>query len=194
MQSNQHPLNMRTVKKPEDIKDLGLIDTSPLFKLLSEMPEKVWSIEDKHKENTFSVFHSTQHIVFRFIENFADPRQFYTEPSWRMWSAFIQPTIDEIANRYHYTNPVFPKVMLAKLRAGCSIDKHTDKGQSNQYVHKIHVPIVTHPNVRFFEKDRSFFLEKGHAYEVNNLIPHGVINNSEIDRVHLIFEMFNLDS
>jgi len=159
--------------------------------MVNKIPEAVWQRENKYKENRFSVFHSTEHIVMRFIEEFRDPRQFYSEPTWRMWSPIILPVMKEIATHYQYANPEFPKVMLAKLKAGQKIDQHIDKGRSNLYVHKIHVPIITDPQVLFYEKKQSFYLQVNNAYEVNNIIPHGVDNQSQNDRVHLIFEMFD---
>lgn len=191
MQNNFTQLDITKVSKPDYIKNLGKVDIHALHELVDGIPDKMWSVEDGYKENRFAVFHSTQHIVLRFIENFKDPRKYYSQPAWKMWSNVISPVMHDIALRYDYSMAVFPKVMLAKLMAGQEIDKHIDKGRSNHYVHKIHVPLVTHPDVQFFEKEKSFYLESGYAYEVNNLIPHGVINDSDLDRVHLIFEMFN---
>lgn len=50
--------------------------------------------------------------------------------------------------------------------------------------------LITHPKVQFVLEDRSYFLERGKAYEVNNRIRHGVTNHSDIDRVHLIFDYY----
>ena len=36
-----------------------------------------------------------------------------------------------------------------------------------------------------------YHLQEGQAYEVNNLIGHGVENHGATDRIHLIFECFD---
>lgn len=182
---------IQRVSKPTAIRNLGEVDHSAPLALLAKLPERYWQIEDSYKENQFAVFHSTQHIVFRFIEGFRDPRCFYSNPSWKLFQHQLLPVMQEIANRYEYQAPEFPKVMLARLFAGEKIDRHTDNGTSNAYVHKIHVPLVTSDRVDFFERNERFNLRSGFAYEVNNLIPHGVVNNSDNDRIHLVFEMFN---
>lgn len=185
---------LQPVRKPETIKDLGPVNIEPLLSLLRKLPDCYWQNEDQYKENKFDVFHSTQHIVFRFIENFKDPRNFYSEPSWNLFQHSLLPLMNDVASRYGYSQPQFPKAMLARLYAGAKIDKHKDKGNSNGYVHKIHVPLLSSPAVRFLEGHQAFYLKPGNAYEVNNLIAHGVVNDSEQDRVHFIFELFDASS
>jgi hypothetical protein len=97
----------------------------------------------------------------------------------------------EIVVAYAFEQPVFPKVMLARLAAGASIDRHTDGAGSNLFTHKIHLPIQTNERALMFIGGRSFHLKEGHAYEVNNLVPHGAQNLGSEDRIHLIFEVFD---
>jgi hypothetical protein len=94
---------------------------------------------------------------------------------------------------YALQKPVYPKVMLARLAAGAVIDRHADGGGSNLFTHKIHVPIQTSEQALMFIGDKSFHLKEGRAYEVNNLAPHAVKNSGVIDRIHLIFEVFESD-
>ncbi|HFD12775.1 MAG TPA: aspartyl beta-hydroxylase [Crenotrichaceae bacterium] len=183
--------NLQPVHKPATIKNLGSVNIEPLLLLLQKLPDSYWNNENRFKENKFQVFHSTQHIVFRFIENFMDPRVFYSEPSWKLFQHSLLPVMNEVAARYDYAHPQFPKAMLARLNAGANIDQHKDNGNSNHYVHKIHVPLLSTPKVKFLEGKQTFFLKPGNAYEVNNLIAHGVVNDSEQDRIHFIFELFN---
>ena len=80
--------------------------------------------------------------------------------------------------------------MLAKLKAGGVIKKHVDFIVRDKYVHKIHIPIITHPDAKMLLNEKTFHLEAGNAYEVNNIDAHAVNNNSEIDRIHFIFEYY----
>ncbi|MCA9792618.1 MAG: aspartyl/asparaginyl beta-hydroxylase domain-containing protein [Candidatus Eremiobacteraeota bacterium] len=50
------------------------------------------------------------------------------------------------------------------------------------------MPLITHPAVSFEVDGEGFHLERGRAYEINNLLAHGVKNPGPGDRVHLIFD------
>jgi hypothetical protein len=55
---------------------------------------------------------------------------------------------------------------------------------------RIHVPIVTHPDVRFGigSEGRSIHMEAGAVYLFDNGNRHWVTNNSTVDRVHLVID------
>jgi hypothetical protein len=55
------------------------------------------------------------------------------------------------------------------------------------------VPIVTNPDVTFFVDDVAYHFAEGEAVEVNNMAFHAVTNRGTTDRIHLIFEYFDLD-
>ncbi len=99
--------------------------------------------------------------------------------------------MDQVARHYDYSHPAYPKVMLARLAAGYSIDRHKDVARSNLYTHKIHIPLVTNPQVKFMVDNSVHFLMEGKAYEVNNIVSHAVDNSGKIDRIHFIFEVFD---
>jgi len=71
------------VLKPKAICNLGRVDVSKLLSTLEKIPESYWGRQDRQKENNYPVFHSTQHIVMRFVEPNQDPRGFTTHLSWK---------------------------------------------------------------------------------------------------------------
>lgn len=181
------------VIKPETVRDLGEVDCARLVKLAQRVSDDTWAQENKGKENDFEVFHHTQHIIFRFIAANRDPEDNYANPAWEIWQPVLQPVMDQAIKPYGFRNPVFPKAMLAKLRAGHIIDPHYDGAGSNPLVHKIHVPLVTNQHATFQVRDESFHLPVGKAYEVNNIVSHGARNEGDEDRIHFIFEVFEGD-
>lgn len=183
--------SLSTVTKPANFFDLGLQDTTSLNKFVSKLSATVWQIENSVKENNFSVFHHTEHIIFRFIPNFGDPRDFYSNPIWHIAEPHVRPLMEKIAAHYKLAQPEFSKVMLARLQAGFDIAPHRDGAGSNLLCHKIHVPIVTDTSVTMTVGGVCKHLEVNRAYEVNNTTLHSVSNPSETDRVHLIFELFD---
>jgi len=55
------------------------------------------------------------------------------------------------------------------------------------------VPLQTNEGVTFFVDGVGYRLEEGEAVEVNNMGLHAVENRGDIDRIHLIFEYYDLD-
>lgn len=179
------------VIKPGSFLQLGSVDLTVIKPLIQNLSEQLWDEEDAQKANRFSCFHHTRHIIFRFIQENNDPRIYSTYPVWTIWKPYLQPIFDSIVTQYNFINPVYPKVMLARLAAGHCIDKHTDGAGSNLVTHKIHLPIQTNPKALFTANGVMMHLEEGYAYEVNNVAPHSVENQGDEDRIHLIFEVFD---
>jgi len=178
------------IQKTKSIRELGSVDIAELQRLVSQLSEDVWNAEDERKENRFFCFNHTRHIVFQFISG-GDPRNSYCKPIWNFWKNKVLPIMDAVTEIYGYQQQAYAKVMLARLAAGHAIDRHRDQGLSNHLTHKIHVPLQTNSQTKMFIKPDEYHLETGRAYEVNNLIGHGVENNGDTDRVHLIFECFD---
>ena len=55
------------------------------------------------------------------------------------------------------------------------------------------MPLSTNGRVGFLVGDSVHHFPVGQAVEVNNLGPHGVSNDGGTDRIHLIFEYYDLD-
>ena len=179
------------VEKPAGIRPLGPVDVGPLTAMLERLSENVWRWEDARKDNDFACFHHTRHVLFRFIDDNRDARRFTSYPGWWIWRRSLLPVMARASAAYGFAEPVYPKAMLARLAAGHGIDRHMDGGGSNLHTHKIHVPLQTGPAAVLTVDGADFRLEAGHAYEVNNLLPHGAFNGGGRDRIHFIFEVFD---
>lgn len=175
-------------EKAKTVRKLGKVDISQFKKDVLNIPEAIWLGETKNRENDFSVFHHTQHVLFRIHTDWDDHLKYKTKPLWPIWEKRFMPLINEAVESYGYEEAEIPKAMLAKLLAGYSVDKHTDSAPRNGKCHKIHIPLITDPSIKFYVEDEPYYLEAGYAYEVNNVAYHHVVNDSKIDRVHFIFE------
>jgi hypothetical protein len=80
-------------------------------------------------------------------------------------------------------------VRLLRLKAGSSIREHRDYrlGYEDGEV-RLHVPVVTNPNVRFFLAGERVQMESGECWYLNVNLPHRVDNQSTTDRVHLVID------
>ena len=182
-----------SVEKPATVRRLGPADVGALAVQVDRLSAKAWLREDSVKPNRFACFQHTRHIVFRFIVANRDPRHFYSTLAWRVWRAWLLPLMERAAGTYALVEPVFPKVMLARLATGQGIDTHTDGNDgegSHPLVHKVHIPLRTSPLAVLTVGGTSTHLAAGFAWEVNNLVPHGAFNSGRQDRIHLIFEVF----
>lgn len=163
----------------------------PLEEMLAAHPDQ-WLTSDREKPNKFGAFRgSTLHIVFQYpLDLHSHEASAYT-PLWERWAPAIQPVIDHVTPWYGYTDGRTTRIMLARLLAGREIAAHVDGAPAAAAPNKIHVPLVTHPDVRFFIGKGSYHLDRGLSYEVNNRVRHSVRNDSDQDRVHLIFDYYD---
>lgn len=184
------PDGLRAVDKPARVRVLGAVGVEELRTQVARLSERVWRQEDAVKENDFPCFHHTRHVVFRFIAGNRDPRRFYSRPIWAVWGRMLLPVMAGAGAPYGFTNPVYPKVMLARLAAGQRIDPHVDGEGSHPFTHKVHVPLETNPEAVLQVDGEDFRLAAGRAFEINNLVPHGAFNGGGTDRIHLVFEVF----
>lgn len=180
-------------RKTTAVKFLGEVEVSDLAKAVSDIPAAVWDSENTHKPNKFEALDKTQHIVFRFVKSVQDHKQSYDLPLWKQWAHEIVPVMEQVTRSYGYKNAIYPRVMLAKMHPGGVIHPHVDAGPAAGFPHKIHVPLLTNPQVQFYVEPDYYHLEVGKAYEVNNRVTHAVKNEGSTPRIHLIFEYYDLD-
>ncbi len=180
-------------RKTTSIRPLGKVDISGIREAILAIPEDIWDAENADKPNRFEALDRTRHIVFRFVSNFQDWRESYDRPLWAQWRERLEPVLAEATRPYGYAHAAFPRVMLARMAAGGIIKPHRDANQAAKWPHKIHVPIQTNDQVAFLVGDAEYHFPEGEAVEVNNMGVHAVRNGGDSDRIHLIFEYYDLD-
>ncbi|HEX8527546.1 aspartyl/asparaginyl beta-hydroxylase domain-containing protein [Allosphingosinicella sp.] len=180
-------------RKTKTVRRLGTVDVSGLRDAVLAIPESLWDSENADKPNRFEALDRTRHIVFRFVSNFRDWRQSYSRPLWEEWKELLEPVLRQATAAYGYERGDYPRVMLARMAPGGAIQPHRDANPAAKWPHKIHVPIQTNDKVTFFIDGTGYRLAEGEAVEVNNMGLHAVTNDGESDRIHLIFEYYDLD-
>ena len=180
-------------RKTKSIRRLGRVDVARLKEAVLALPDAIWDAENASKPNRFGALDATQHIIFRFVSDFRDWRQSYDRPLWNDWSPLVEPVLSAATAAYGYQRGGFPRVMLARMAPGGIIHPHRDENPAAKWPHKIHVPLQTNEDVTFFVDGVGYHLAEGEAVEVNNMGLHAVENRGSIDRIHLIFEYYDLD-
>jgi len=80
-------------------------------------------------------------------------------------------------------------VRLMILHAGASIAEHTDDRTGfEDGVARLHIPIVTHPDVLFWLDDEPIHFSAGGTWYMNGNCRHRVENRSTVDRIHLVID------
>ena len=181
-------------RKTISIRSLGHVDISGLRKAVLAIPDSVWNAENEEKPNhRYKAFNDTRHIIFRFITNHEDWRNSSDWPLWAAWRNVLMPVIEQTTRPYGYKRGAYPRIMLARMPPGGEILPHIDANPAAQWPHKIHVPLLTNPQVGFRIGEKVYYFPEGEAVEVNNLGIHAVRNDGATDRIHLIFEYYDLD-
>lgn len=81
------------------------------------------------------------------------------------------------------------RVRLLKLKAGSIIKEHIDPGTGREQPElRIHIPIITSPDIQFYCNGQRIMMESGKVYFIDTSFTHSVYNRSEIDRVHLVID------
>jgi Aspartyl/Asparaginyl beta-hydroxylase len=180
-------------RKTTSVRPLGAVDISGIRAAILAIPESTWDAENADKPNKFEALDRTRHIVFRFVDDFRDWRGSHDRPLWSEWRERLLPVMEQATRPYGYARAAYPRVMLARMAPGGIIHPHVDANPSAKWPHKIHVPILTNPKVGFLVGNTVHVFPEGEAVEVNNLGRHAVQNNGDTDRIHLIFEYYDLD-
>jgi len=117
----------------------------------------------------------------------------------RLWEALdcprhLGPLLARLGDRYGEGEPVL--VTLTRLRGDTTIPMHRDGPQlqppwpdrAPPFSRRVHVPIVTSPEVVFEIAGERRHLAAGTATEINNWREHRVLNDGAGDRIHLIVD------
>jgi hypothetical protein len=78
--------------------------------------------------------------------------------------------------------------MVAKLLPHGTIEGHIDSHPSFSSAHRIHVPLVTNPDIIFQVDGKLVTMNVGYGYEINNKKIHSVHNGGDKARLHFIFD------
>jgi len=171
---------------------LGSVNVDALIERVKSIPESQWELENEGKPNKHKLLNDTCHILFCYVNGLINVFDFHALPLWDEWKEVLLPIMEQAAKALGYKNYRFPRVMLARLPAGSEISPHKDL-EASYYIHKIHVPLSTNPETTFRVGMQTRHLPVGEIMEVNNKRMHFVKNDGELDRIHLIFECYNMD-
>jgi hypothetical protein len=156
-------------------------DVSVIKKELSKVTIEDWQF-NKLRQEAFKDGHGDTESIILF---FAGMKYKVSTPP-----AFNNAVLNagEQIRKYFGGNAKILTLMVVKLFAKKHIPEHMDGGTLTT-IHRCHLPIITHKDCEFYINKKKFPFTKGKVFEINNVMSHSVVNNSDIDRIHLICDI-----
>jgi hypothetical protein len=111
-------------------------------------------------------------------DNFSGPMR----PSPRLQRT---PYIRQIMAKF---NTVVGRSRLMRLAPGASVTQHTDSHYFWRHHLRIHIPIITDPDVAFYCDTEEVHMAAGESWTFNNWLVHSVENRSDKTRIHLVID------
>jgi hypothetical protein len=171
----------------QGIRELGRVECGALRQQVLSLPEATWW-EDKRRQTEFRNVHSqTQSIVLIFCEGWPNPRIAYHR-GWAYLGAEAAKVMRTVVADHYPVGGKILRAMMARLPPGARIDRHRDVDPSFAVSHRIHIPLQTNEEVSFMVDKERLPTCAGRAFELNNLLPHEVVNRGKDHRIHFIFD------
>jgi len=176
------------------VRAFGKVEMQALAAAILAADEAAWN-ENVERQKSFEVHEQTRSIVLLFAEVSNWPElEISKQPGWDRFADLAVPLMHEIIRNWYPPGGTIIRAMAAKLMPGGLILPHRDSHPSFAAGHRIHVPIVTNPRVRFMIDGRPYQFEVGQAYEINNQKTHSVMNKGTTDRINFIFDYVPRDA
>lgn len=181
-----------------DLVEYGLVNSFGLDGLIRSLPNSYWlkQTEDRKKLagsrpgnatylfNESPAFVPRRNLLERLTrDGYLDVRVYKEDPLFNSVNLILNDCIN-----HFFPNGSIMRVQVAELPIGKIIKKHRDSGILTK-IHRLHIPLITKKGVNFHINDSTYFLEKDHLYDLNNVVFHSVSNDSDIDRYHLLLDL-----
>jgi len=76
--------------------------------------------------------------------------------------------------------------MFNLMNPHSKIDPHADQRTGDKK--RIHIPIVTHPDIKLYNGGDELHMEAGKVYMIDHTIEHSVDNPTDCERIHLVVD------
>ena len=172
-------------------------DYKGILEILKTVPEEEWNkdtVVRNSKEKVGNTNLDTRALMLKYKSTAATGPGFvdYEKNDVEILNK-LQPILKQIVSDikkfYGYENLKLTAILFSELKKGGIIPEHSDAGKMLTTHHRIHIPLVSDPAVKFTLDHKDYYLEPGHGYEINNQLTHEVRNESNIDRIHMIIDL-----
>ena len=159
-------------------------DVIPVANKLRKIPTEQWV--QSGRELRYTAHSQTQSLLLIHDEGMRHRNPEYHDLYFQ-FELTLKPLMKFIRN-YYKNDGYIIRLLFARLLPGDVIIPHIDGTFSLLHCHRIHVPIITNDKVAFTVGGERKNMKVGELWEINNATVHGVENNGEVPRIHLIID------
>ncbi len=154
-------------------------DVERLKAELAAIPEEAWRF---HPQNFNG--NSALPLIATYGDIESDGFEPPMEPTeYLLQSPYVQQVLGEFKT-------VLGRARFMRLEPGHGVPLHFDMRYYWRTHCRVHIPVVTDPDVRFHCEDESVHMAEGEAWTFDNWRNHWVVNETQVRRVHLTFDTF----
>ncbi|GIL81892.1 hypothetical protein Vretimale_1469 [Volvox reticuliferus] len=190
------------------------VNIDKLKELVLGMPDEMWSPERQRRENAavdgrkdnMNKFKPGVEALYMVFSD-QSTEHVYRFPYYDYFKSAIEPLLEQIVGKEDVNKVV--RLQFARMKPGTEIKPHQDMGGYAKFAHRIHLPVVTNPNVSFqvcpeVERQASLGrrvaatstkdclpipMAEGMVFELNNRVMHLVLNRSNLKRVQMVVDV-----
>jgi hypothetical protein len=172
----------------DNFKFLGNHNVDSLIDKVLSLSDEDWDVYT-FRQDVYEVHNQTRTVPILIDEN-------YTGQMGRKTS-FYGMFEDEVKNlneslRSESMDGEIIRLEIVKLPPNSSIRLHKDNTSSLLFHNRIHIPLQTHPSCLFQVGDEIMHMRVGEIWEIDNGNKlHGVFNESDVERIHVIVDWRN---
>jgi len=177
------------------------VNVTPLMLAITRRPE-LWKADTYLRDYPQGPFGEVESIMLRFPEKRVFEQEAEVEAYKRGEHFYDQhESIDYPAYAVlHEARPLvmnifaavagerLGRVMINKIAPGGRIFPHPDTPEHTSYYSRFHVVLQSAEGVKFRAGEEWAYWETGSVFWFNNALEHEVINDSPIDRIHLVMD------
>jgi Sulfotransferase family/Aspartyl/Asparaginyl beta-hydroxylase len=153
-------------------------DATRMAQEISAIPDDAWRRHPNDLQgNSFLPLTATRGDAF---DDFDPP----IKPTpWLDQSLYLRQVLAEFRT-------LIGRTRLMRLDPGEGVPVHTDNQQYWRRHTRVHVPVVTHPDVKFYCESSVVHMAAGEAWTFDNRRLHKVVNETPVRRIHLTMDTF----
>ncbi len=166
------------------------VDVGPLMATLAAHPE-LWN-KDLLRKFPGSPHEEVDDILLRFQELGPDPTSVQSDPitiPYPGWMALPQARLLCLGLMRGVEGVQLGRVMITRLAPGKQVPAHKDEGLVARMFQRYHLAMQCGPGNVTFSGDEQIGMKTGEVWWIDNRETHGVVNNSELDRLVMIVDV-----
>lgn len=169
----------------DSFKFLGNYDVKNWLSKLNTLTDTDWIVYT-FRQDEFDVHKQTHTIPILYDERYGT-----TIGKQSKYYNLFKSDVDEL-NKF-YRNILgegeILRIEIVKMPSNSIVPLHIDYGVSLEMHNRTHIPLQTSEGCVFTVGGESKHLKVGEVWEINNgREEHGVINNSDVERIHMIID------